>query len=135
MTRYLLDINAMGDFIDRRRGVDARVRDARIRGAIIGTCMPVAAALFFGVEWSASRDVNRPRLVRALSRIKCWPFDRPAVEEYGRVAAGLRRIARLMQQIDMMIAAIARSLGHCTVITDDTDLSAVPGLRVENWRR
>jgi tRNA(fMet)-specific endonuclease VapC len=39
-----------------------------------------------------------------------------------------------MQQIDIMIAAIARSLGHCTVITDDTDLSAVPGLRVENWR-
>ena len=135
MTRYLLDINARGDFIDRRRGVDARVRDARIRGASIGTCMPVAAELFFGVEWSASRDVNRPRLVRALSRIKCWPFDRPSVEEYGRVAAELRRIGRPMQQIDMMIAAIARSLGQCTVVTDDTDLSAVPGLRVENWRR
>ncbi len=39
-----------------------------------------------------------------------------------------------MQQIDIMIAAIARSLGNCVVITDDTDLSAVPALRVENWR-
>ena len=71
MTRYLLDTNAMGDFIDRLRGVDARVRDARIRGVIIGTCMPVAAELFFGVDWRASREVNRPRVVRALSRIKC----------------------------------------------------------------
>jgi hypothetical protein len=43
MTRYLLDTNAMGDFIDHRKGVDARVRDARMRGAVIGTCMPVAA--------------------------------------------------------------------------------------------
>ena len=96
--------------------------------------MPVAAELFFGAEFSASRDINRPRVVRALSRIKCWPFDRLAVEEYGRLAAELRRIGRPMQQIDIMIAAIARSLGHCTVISDDTDLSAVPGLRVENWR-
>jgi tRNA(fMet)-specific endonuclease VapC len=40
-----------------------------------------------------------------------------------------------MQQIDIMIAAIAQSLGNCTIVTDDTDLSAVPGLRVENWRR
>jgi tRNA(fMet)-specific endonuclease VapC len=134
MTRYLLDTNAMGDFIDHRKGVDARVRDARMRGAIIGTCMPVAAELFFGAEFSASRDINRPRVVRAPSRIKCWPFDRLAVEEYGRIAAELRRIGRPMQQIDIMIAAIALSLGHCTVITDDTDLSAVPGLRVENWR-
>jgi tRNA(fMet)-specific endonuclease VapC len=135
MTRYLLDTNAMGDFIDHRRGVDARVRDARIRGAVIGTGMPVAAELFFGVEFSVSREVNRSRVVRALSRIKCWPFDRPAVEEYGRLAAELQRIGRPMQQIDIMIAAIARSLGNCVVIIDDSVLSAVPGLRVENWRQ
>jgi predicted nucleic acid-binding protein len=34
---------------------------------------------------------------------------------------------------DMMIAAIALALGNCTVVTMDTDLSAVPGLTVENW--
>jgi len=38
-----------------------------------------------------------------------------------------------MQVIDMMIAAIALSLGNCTVVTTDSDLSAVPGLSVENW--
>jgi tRNA(fMet)-specific endonuclease VapC len=32
-----------------------------------------------------------------------------------------------------MIAAVALSLGNCTVITDDTDLAAVPGLSVESW--
>ncbi len=133
MTRFLLDTNAMGDFIDHRRGVDARVRAARTRGAVIGTCLPVAAELFFGAEFSASRDINRPRVVRALSRIKCWPFDRRAVEEYGRIAAQLRRLGRPMQQIDMMVAAVALSLGNCTVVTDDTDLSAVPGLSVESW--
>jgi tRNA(fMet)-specific endonuclease VapC len=31
-----------------------------------------------------------------------------------------------------MIAAVARSLGNCTVVSHDSDLSAVPGLSVEN---
>jgi tRNA(fMet)-specific endonuclease VapC len=38
-----------------------------------------------------------------------------------------------MQQIDIQIAAIALSLGNCTVVTADSDLAAIPGLRVENW--
>lgn len=38
-----------------------------------------------------------------------------------------------MQQIDIQIAAIALTLGNCTVVTTDSDLSAVPGLPVENW--
>jgi tRNA(fMet)-specific endonuclease VapC len=132
MTRYLLDTNMMQDFIERRRGVDVRVRDALARGAIIGTCMPVLAELFYGVEFSASREINRPRLMRGLDKIRCWPFDRKAAEEYGRIAAELRRIGRPMQQIDIMIAAIAFSLGNCTVVSADSDLAAVPGLTVEN---
>jgi hypothetical protein len=31
-----------------------------------------------------------------------------------------------------MIAAIALSLGHTTVVTMDSDLAAIPGLTVEN---
>ena len=30
-------------------------------------------------------------------------------------------------------SAIARTLGDCTVVTTDSDLAAVPGLRTENW--
>jgi tRNA(fMet)-specific endonuclease VapC len=38
-----------------------------------------------------------------------------------------------MQTVDTMIAAIAFSLGDCTVVSADSDLAAVPGLTVENW--
>jgi len=33
----------------------------------------------------------------------------------------------------IQIAAIALSLGNCTVVTTDTDLSTVTGLSVESW--
>ena len=38
-----------------------------------------------------------------------------------------------MQQIDIMVAAIAFRFGDCTVVSKDTDLAAIPGLKVENW--
>ncbi len=133
MKRYLLDTGIMGDFINRRRGVDVKAREARQRGARIGTGMPVVGELFFGVEASATRDANLAKLKRALSGIICWPFDRAAAEDFGRLAAELKRVGRSMQQIDVQIAAIALSLGNCTVVSADSDLAAVPGLTVENW--
>jgi tRNA(fMet)-specific endonuclease VapC len=131
--RYLLDTGAMGDLINHRRNVDVRARQVRRNGARIGTCMPVVGELFFGIEASATRDINLPRLIRALSRIVCWPFDRRAAEEYGRLAAELRRSGRPMQQIDIQIGAVALSLGNCTVVSSDSDLKAIPGLKVEDW--
>jgi tRNA(fMet)-specific endonuclease VapC len=133
VNRYLLDTGIMGDFINHRRRVDDKVREARQRGDRIGTCMPVVGELFFGIEASATRDVNLPRLKRALSGVVCWPFDHRAAEEYGRLAAELKRLGRPMQQIDIQIAATALSLGNCIVVSADSDLGAVPGLPVENW--
>jgi hypothetical protein len=33
----------------------------------------------------------------------------------------------------MIITAFARTLGDCTVVSADTDLTSVPVLTVENW--
>jgi tRNA(fMet)-specific endonuclease VapC len=63
----------------------------------------------------------------------CWPYDKAAAYEYGRIFAELKKRGRIIQQIDMQIAAIALSLGNCTVVSSDSDLTAVPGLTVENW--
>jgi tRNA(fMet)-specific endonuclease VapC len=133
MKRFLLDTGIMGDVVDRRRGVPERMREAQQSGGRIGTCMPVVAELFYGVEFSSTRDENLRRLQRALSGFICWPFERDAAEEYGRLAADLRRRGRAMSQIDVMVAAIALALGNCAVVSADSDLTAVPGLRVENW--
>jgi predicted nucleic acid-binding protein len=46
--------------------------------------------------------------------------------------ADLRRMRRPMQ-IDIMVAAIAFALSDCKVVSNDTDLAAVPGLKLENW--
>ncbi len=133
MRRYLLDTNAVGDWINRRHEVDLRVREARGRGAVRGTCEPVVAELFFGVESGDTRDENAGRLKRALGGLKCWPLTREASREFGRVMATLKLSGTMIGPMDVLIAAIARTLPDCVVVSKDTDLLHIPGLTVENW--
>ncbi len=133
MRRYLLDTGIAGDFINSRRGVRQRVQQEVLRGNRIGVCVPVLGELYHGVENSNSRDRSLQLLLIALGHLTIWPYTNAAAEVFGRLFAELRRIGRPMQQIDIQIAAIALTLGNCTVVTTDSDLAAVPGLRTENW--
>lgn len=133
MRRFLLDTEIAGDFINRRRGIYERALDEVRRGNPVGIGIPVLAELAYGVEQSTSRDRNMQRLRGVLACWRIWPFAERAAFEYGRIAAELRRIGRPMQQIDIQIAAIAFSLGNCTVVSGDSDLKAIPGLSVEDW--
>ena len=133
MRRYLLDTGIASDYVNRRSGVYEKARDAVARGDRIGLGTPVLGELWAGIHGSATRARNGHRLRRQLSDVTVWPYDERAAEEFGRLSATLKRIGRPMQQIDIQIAAIAISLGNCTVVTKDSDLSAVPGLDVEDW--
>src|SRR5437870_2698252 len=133
MKRFLFDSGIASDYINRRHGVYDRARQEVLNGHRLGIGIPVLAELHYGIRRSASRDENLRRLHRALAKLMIWPLTESAAAEYGRIAAELRELGRPMQVVDMMIAAIAFTLGNCTVVTSDTDLSAIPGLRVENW--
>jgi tRNA(fMet)-specific endonuclease VapC len=133
MRRYLLDTGIAGCYIDRRSGVYERARAEWSRGTWVGIAHSVLAELASGVEVSRARDRNMQRLRLALASWKLWPVTEEATFEYGRIAAELRRIGRMIGQNDIMIAAIALTLGNTTVVTMDSDLAAVPGLTVENW--
>lgn len=131
--RYLLDTGIAQDYQARRHGVRERAIVERRSGHRIGICVPVLGELWSGVECSSSRERNLARLRHALSTLIVRPFTTDAAEEYGRVFAELRRAGRPMQQIDMQIGAIARTLANCVVVSKDSDLSAIPGITVENW--
>lgn len=133
MTRFLLDTGSAGDYIHRRRGLYERARSAVTSGHRLGICLPVLAELWYGVENSSSRNRNAERLRRALPDFIVWPLTETAAEEFGRIAATLRKVGRPIGKMDMLIAAIALSLGKTTVVSSDNDLSTVPGLTVENW--
>jgi tRNA(fMet)-specific endonuclease VapC len=131
--RYLLDTGPAGDWVDKRGPVYLRAVAVARAGGILGTCVPVVGELWYGMENSSTRDENIRVLARRLKTLTIWPYDLKAAREFGRLFALLKRIGRAMQQIDIQIAAVALVLGNTTVVTKDSDLSAAPGLAVEDW--
>jgi tRNA(fMet)-specific endonuclease VapC len=58
MTRFLLDSNAAGDYIDRRHGVFERAALEVAKGNRIGIGVPVLGELVARIERSDSRERN-----------------------------------------------------------------------------
>ena len=131
--RYLLDTGIAQDFQSRRRGVRERAIALRKEGHRIGICVPVLGELWSGVEYSSSRERNAKLLRKALATFTIWPYSPEAAEEYGRLFSELRKAGRVIQQIDMQVGAIARTLPNCVVVSKDSDFSEISGITVENW--
>ena len=132
--RYLLDTGIAQDFQDDRQGIRARVDAERHLGHRIGICTPVLGELWSGVEGSSSRDRNpAPGSVMRLAKLFIWPFSDLAAEHYGHIYTELKRAGRPIQQVDMQIGAVARTLPNCVIVSKDSDLLAISGVKVENW--
>lgn len=48
-----------------------------------------------------NQERNRQRLLVVIADWTVWPYDAAAAEEYGRLVAQLKRVGRVIQQIDM----------------------------------
>ena len=129
----LLDTGIAQDYQARRSSVRERAIAQRQAGHRIGICVPVLGELWSGVECSSSRERNFAALRQALATLIIWPYTNDAAEEFGRVFAELKRAGRPMQQIDIQIGAIARTLPNCIIVSKDSDLSAIRNVTVENW--
>jgi len=135
VTRYLLDSGIASDLINRRGLVPSRVKAARFRGDRIGLGTPVLGELIAGIQNSTDPGRNMAVLWRGIAQLAHWTFDRAAAIEFGKIYAHLRRAGRIIQIPDIQTAAIAASLGNCTVVSKDSDFKAIPGLPVEDWSR
>ena len=91
------------------------------------------AELEFGVYKSQNPAKNAHALVRFLSAIGVIDFGTKAAAAYGEIRANLERKGTAIGNMDMLIAAHARSLG-LTVVTNNTkEFARVEGLEIENW--
>jgi tRNA(fMet)-specific endonuclease VapC len=131
LKKLLLDTGILSDFVNARRNIHERLAEESLLGIRVGTCTPAIAEVTAGIESSATRDRNMSVFLKSLKSIRIWAFDDKAAYMYGSIYAALRRKGRPMQSMDVMIAAVAMSLGDCKVLTTDSDLLAIDGLDAE----
>jgi tRNA(fMet)-specific endonuclease VapC len=114
----------------------SRVRDRigqlRFTAIRVGTCLPVLCELEAALPSSNRGQVYRRALQRLLGRVRLWPLELETARFYGEIFRELRNRGRVLSQVDMMLAALARHK-DLTLATSDRDFEALPDVRTENW--
>ena len=67
-----------------------------------------------------------------LENVRIWPVDRGIARIFGELYVHLRRKGRALSHVDIVLAALARSMGS-TILTTDFDFQALPEITTENW--
>jgi tRNA(fMet)-specific endonuclease VapC len=132
MRRYLLDTNPIGEAIGRVSLVRDHLQQLHRQGSVFGTCMPVLCELLVGVIRRRDATATRRRLDGVLRVVRVWPIEQVMADRYAEVYHELREAGRALSQVDMLLAAMARSL-NATLLTTDQDFRALPDIRAENW--
>lgn len=134
MARYLLDTNHLGAALDARATIRERIFQALRAGHRFGTCVPVLCELETGLFQTRRRDQNRRILAVLLRQVRVWPLEPTIAPLFAEIYHQLRDKGRALSQVDMLLAALSRSL-VATLLSSVRDFEAVDDLRVENWLR
>jgi tRNA(fMet)-specific endonuclease VapC len=132
MPDYLLDCNHLSAALRKVSPVRERIHQRRRAGHRFISCYLVLCELEVGIQQTPKPEENRRRLAQLLRHVRLWPLDAETARLYGAVYVELRRQGRVLSQVDMVLAALARQ-HKLTVLTTDRDFEALPDLRVENW--
>ena len=129
---YLLDTNHVSRAVTSGSSVRERILELRQRGIKIGTCVPVLCEIEAGIQQVSRPDANRQNLARLLRQIRVWPINPVTARIYGEIYHDLKRRGRVLSQVDIMLAALARQMGM-TLATSDHDFTALADIPTENW--
>jgi predicted nucleic acid-binding protein len=132
MAGFLLDTNHLSEAIRPVSRVRDRIGQLHVSGVRVGTCVPVLCELEAALPSSNRAEAYRRALQRLLGRVRLWPLERSIARAYGEVFKELRGRGRVLSQVDMILAALARQKA-LTLATRDRDFEALPDLRTENW--
>ena len=94
--------------------------------------MPVLCELQVGAQQVQRVAEYQKALSRLLTQLRIWPLDIETAKLYGDVYLQLRSQGRVLSQVDMMLAALARQM-QLTLVTTDRDFEALPEVPTENW--
>ena len=134
MSAYLLDTNHVGLAVDRASLVGQRMVEARLAGIRLGTCLPVLCEIEAGMRQVRRKVQYRRDLNHLLLQVRLWPIDLKTARIFGDIYLELRRAGRVLTQVDIMVASLARQM-KLTILTIDRDFEALPDIRTDDWSK
>lgn len=98
----------------------------------LGISSITASELAFGVEKSGS-ERNKQALNKFLAPLEILPYDEQAIWHYAELRHQLQSKGKVIDSLDMLIAAHALALNAILVTNNVKEFKRVKGLIVENW--
>lgn len=129
--KYMLDTNMCIYAQKNSPQVIAKIQDNFQYGIAISAI--TLAELQYGVQASANIEKNAVALYRFLSIVEVLDFDSGAAMEYGKIRADLRKKGTPIGNMDMLIAAHAKSENLIVVTHNTREFERVEGLELEDW--
>ena len=91
------------------------------------------AELLYGVEKTQSQKINKKVVKEFTGLFQILPWCEKSSEEYAVIRSALEKRGEPIGNMDMLIAAHAKS-SHLTLVTNNyKHFSKVENLRLENW--
>ena len=131
---YLLDTNAVSDLMARRPLVLERTA-AALAGDRVVTCPIVVGELKYGLARlpvGRRRTALEQRATEVLSLLESVPVPVVAAEHYATAKVHRQTLGVSMDENDLWVLAVARSL-DAVLVTRDQDFQVMPGIRLEDW--
>jgi len=129
--KFLLDADTCVFWLRGRESVHDHMANVGPQETAISVV--TLAELRYGAACSAYPEANNRAIDDFISEITVVGIESEIARAFGTIKAYLRRQGMLIEDLDLLVAATALTLGM-TLITNNTDhFSRVPGLLLDNW--
>ena len=129
--KYILDTNICIHLMKHTQSVLDKFSEIENNTASISSV--TLAELEFGICNSMAYDKNRAKLLSFLPLVSILSFDDVAAIEYGKIRADLYKRGLVIGQLDMLIAAHAKSKNLILVTNNTKEFERVQGLLLDDW--
>jgi tRNA(fMet)-specific endonuclease VapC len=127
----MLDTNTCIFLMKNRSEVVSRYRQNNVSGISISSI--TASELYFGAYNSVMPKQNAENLANFLIGVTILDYDVVAADCYGKIRAVFKRQGIPISNMDMLIAAHAKSAGLILVTNNTREFERVDGLTLEDW--
>ena len=129
--RYLLDTNACIFLMKGNPEILKHFITKKEFGIAISTI--TVAELYYGVSNSEQKEKNSTNLINFFIGLNILDFDSGSAMEYGRIRADLRKKGIPIGQMDMLIAAHAKSKSLILITNNTNEFQRIADLQIEDW--
>jgi predicted nucleic acid-binding protein len=93
------------------------------------------AELLYGLEWKKSQKLTALYDALLKDRLRTLVVDSGVARHFASLKAWARVSGRVLSDLDLLIAATARTHGLTVATLNVRDFSNLPGVSVEDWSR